>query len=298
MKFCKMQGNGNDFIVIENLRSMYTADRLSDMAVKLCRRRQSIGADGLLVLEDSESADFTMRLFNSDGSEGEMCGNGARCIARYAFEGHLAPSSMTFNTLAGVIGASVDPPFVTLDMGRIDMSRAKWEKEVETPMGKVKFSFLKVGVPHCMILSDGLTEKPEKDLVAMGRYMRNNLDLFPDGTNVNFMEIMEAGKIRAVTYERGVEDLTDSCGTGSTACALTACRLFGLSSPVRVENPGGINEVFLDFASDGVSCRAGLKGRTVIAARGEFSEEALLPEQIGWHLWCNGNEVRPNRSCC
>lgn len=274
MKFCKMQGNGNDFIVMENMSSGYTSDKLSDMAVKLCRRRQSIGADGLLVMENAENADFTMRLFNSDGSEGEMCGNGARCIARYAFDKALAHSSMTFETLAGIIGATVDGPFVTLDMGKIDLSGAVWMEEAETPMGNVKYSFVQVGVPHCMIILEDIAGYSRKGLAETGRYMRNNFDLFPEGTNVNFMELLDHGRVRAVTYERGVEDLTDSCGTGSTACALTACRVFGMSGPVKVENPGGINEVFLDFADDGSFCRAGLRGRTVLVAEGEVFEEA------------------------
>ena len=276
MKFCKIQGNGNDFIVIENFQSRYTSSQLSEMAMKICRRRQSLGADGILVLEGSQRADFTMRLFNSDGSEGEMCGNGARCIARYAFKQGIAPSVMSFETLAGVMGATVDEPYVTLDMGRIDLSGAVWEGIITTCNGRVKYSFLNVGVPHCVIWTETLAESSREYLVTLGRSIRNNQDIFPQGTNVNFAELAGPGDINVVTYERGVEDLTESCGTGSTASAIVSCHLFGLTSPVKVHNPGGINEVFLDFQAEENCCNAGLKGRTVIIAKGDITQEALV----------------------
>lgn len=276
MKFCKIQGNGNDFIVIENFDSSWTSVQLSEMALKLCRRRQSLGADGILVLENSVEADFTMRLFNSDGSEGEMCGNGARCIARYAFKNGIAPAAMSFETLAGVMNATVDEPFVTLDMGKIDLSGALWNKVLPTGNGPVKYSFLWVGVPHCVVVMENLQGTSREDLKVLGRSIRNDLDSFPQGTNVNFIELTGSSEVDAVTYERGVEDLTESCGTGSTASAIVACYLFGVKSPVKVNNPGGMNEVFVDLDADGQFCSAGLKGRTEIVANGAIAKEALI----------------------
>lgn len=275
VKFCKIQGNGNDFIIIENIDGSLTSSRMSDMAKNLCRRRQSLGADGILALEGSEKADFTMRLFNSDGSEGEMCGNGARCIARYAFERGIAPAVMSFETLAGVICATVESPWVTLDMGTVDLSSAQWQKEIRVGKEVMTYSFLNVGVPHCVVPVNDLEAYSREKLVEMGRVIRNDLFRFPQGTNVNFMQITGPGEVNAVTYERGVEDLTESCGTGSTACAIVAFRLFGLASPVKVNNPGGINEVFLDQDPGGRKCRAGLKGKTLIVATGEISQEAM-----------------------
>jgi diaminopimelate epimerase len=275
VKFCKIQGNGNDFIIIENMDGSISSSRMSDMAKNLCRRRQSLGADGILALEGAEKADFTMRLFNSDGSEGEMCGNGARCIARYAFERGIAPSVMSFETLAGVIRATVESPWVTLDMGTVDLSSAQWERDIPVGEEVLSYSFLNVGVPHCVVPVRDLGMYSREKLVEIGRAIRNDLARFPHGTNVNFMQITGGGEVNAVTYERGVEDLTESCGTGSTACALVAFSLFGLSSPVKVNNPGGINEVFLDQDPGGRECRAGLKGKTLIVATGDISLEAL-----------------------
>lgn len=275
VKFCKIQGNGNDFIIIENMDGSISSSRMSDMAKNLCRRRQSLGADGILALEGAEKADFTMRLFNSDGSEGEMCGNGARCIARYAFERGIAPAVMSFETLAGVIAATVESPWVTLDMGTVDLSSAQWQKEMCLDEEVLSYSFLNVGVPHCVVPVRDLGMYSREKLIEIGRTIRNDLARFPQGTNVNFMQITGPGEVNAVTYERGVEDLTESCGTGSTACAIVASRLFGLVSPVRVNNPGGVNEVFLDQDPEGRKCRAGLKGKTVIVATGDISREAM-----------------------
>jgi|LSQX01.1.fsa_nt_gb diaminopimelate epimerase len=274
--FTKMQGNGNDFIVIDNMTGQWTTEWLSRAAVSFCRRRHSLGADGVLVVEPSSGADFTMRLFNADGSEGEMCGNGARCIARYAFEKNIAGREQRFSTLAGVMEATVDSPFVDLRMGAVSLEDGWFNRQLRVLDETFPASFLWVGVPHAVIFPD--KEFSRERMIQVGRTLRNDSNLFPDGANVNFVSGGGEGAIRSVTYERGVEDLTDSCGTGSTASALCWMLREGCPSVshavVDVLNPGGVNTVTLSFLPDGMTVEAALKGRTVIVAEGLLTEES------------------------
>ncbi|MFY9312627.1 MAG: diaminopimelate epimerase, partial [Tepidanaerobacteraceae bacterium] len=151
MNFTKMTGNGNDFIVIENLLNELSAQELSQLARTVCRRKYSIGADGLLVVEKSAKAHFKMRIFNRDGSEGEMCGNGARCICRYASDSNIAPEEMTFETLAGIYKAKVCGCEVKVDMGSIDLSKARYNQIIVLNDSELTYNFLEVGVPHCVV---------------------------------------------------------------------------------------------------------------------------------------------------
>ena len=273
--FVKMHGNGNDFIVLDNRGAVFSSGELSALAIRACRRRQSLGADGILVLETSSLADYRMRLFNADGSEGEMCGNGARCIARYAFEKGISGQSQSFETLAGIMKARVDSSFVTLHMGRVDLVQG-WLNRILSIGGRgTPSSFLVVGVPHAVLFPEG--ELAREEMILYGRELRNNRELFPAGANVNFVVPEGEGRIRCVTYERGVEDLTDSCGTGSTAAAAAWVLRNGAipaSAVVDVVNPGGVNTVSLLFDGKGASALASLRGRTVIVAEGRLTDEA------------------------
>lgn len=273
--FTKMNGNGNDFIVIDNRSGRFSGEELSAAALFFCRRRQSVGADGILVVETSRDEDYTMRLFNADGSEGEMCGNGARCIARYAYEKKIAGKRQNFSTIAGVMKAEVDSPFVNLHMGPVSLDSGWFNCAVEALGESFPASFLWVGVPHAVLFPGEELTRDRK--VLLGRDLRRNLALFPEGANVSFVTPGEGGAVRSVTYERGVEDLTDSCGTGSAASAI--CYL--LREPrsgdsraiVDVINPGGVNTVTLTFRPDGKTVDVSLKGRTVISAEGFLIKE-------------------------
>lgn len=268
--FTKMHGNGNDFLVIENGDGELDTKALSALAKRLCDRKRALGADGLLVVEPSSVADFKMRLFNADGSEGEMCGNGARCIARYAKEKGIAQKEMVFETLAGIIRASVEGEEAVLDLGRIDLTGAVWDEPISVFGKDLRYSFLVAGVPHCIVFGEGWKNKAQKELFDIGSALRYDFKRFPSGTNVDFAELFEENRLYVVTYERGVEDLTESCGTGSVASAITAARLRGLSGPFEVQNPGGINRVLLDFSQDGTSVSAKLSGKTTLVAAGIF----------------------------
>ncbi|HOO86474.1 MAG TPA: diaminopimelate epimerase [Synergistales bacterium] len=272
--FVKMQGNGNDFIVLDNRDVRFSSDDLFSMARTYCRRRSSLGADGILVVENSQEADFTMRLFNADGSEGEMCGNGARCIARYAFEKKIAGNEQSFSTLAGIMKAVVTPPFVDLDMGTVPLSSGWFNRPLSVGARSFDTSFLVVGVPHLVLFleEDALTRE---ETIETGRELCHTYALFPNGTNVNFVVPNDDTHIASVTYERGVEDLTDSCGTGSTASAI-AWVLRNAAVPsgtvVEVKNPGGVNFVTLSFDHSSEFVAASLKGRALMVAEGALFE--------------------------
>ncbi|MGI6075981.1 MAG: diaminopimelate epimerase [Pyramidobacter sp.] len=269
MEFWKINGNGNDFITIDAPGGKSDGE-LSALARRLCRRRASIGADGLLVLEPSNRADFKMRLFNADGSEAEMCGNGARCIARYACEKGMAPAKMTFETLAGVMSAVVRKDFVRIDLGRITFEKGWIDRPLSWEGTAFRTCFLRVGVPHLVLFLDDDLSRSEK--LRIGRAFRH-ADLFPEGTNVTFARPAGRGEIEAVTYERGVEGLTDSCGTGCAAAALSANAALRMESPVDVVNPGGVNRI--DFQRlDDLTYRASLGGATAVVARGEVGPDA------------------------
>lgn len=271
MEFWKINGNGNDFITVESLAVSLGTQKLAEMARRLCRRRASIGADGLLVAEASACACFKMRLFNADGSEGEMCGNGARCIARFARERGFAPAQMTFETLAGIMRAAVDGRFVEIDLGEYSFADGWVGRDLSVEGETFRSCFLWVGVPHLVLLGAGGLSRADK--VRIGRTLRNSFDLFPQGTNVSFARPVGRGEAEAVTYERGVEDLTDSCGTGCTAVALSLAMMSGMSGPIEVHNPGGTNRISFERTGE-QSFHARLGGDTAVVAKGEIGPDA------------------------
>lgn len=210
--FHKMQGAGNDFIVIDHQTGLdYAA-----FAKKVCNRHMGVGADGVLVLDKSASCDFKMRIINADGSEAEMCGNGARCMAVYIVHKFaVVPELFTMETLAGVIKASAHGETATVQLS----DPKDYRPNIELRVGDQKIigHFINTGVPHTVVFLQGLHEC---DVTGLGRLIRNHKAFEPKGTNVNFVEKLKEGYIELRTYERGVEDETLACGTGSVASAL------------------------------------------------------------------------------
>ncbi|MDP4624423.1 MAG: diaminopimelate epimerase [Akkermansiaceae bacterium] len=236
LHFYKMNGAGNDFIVIDNRDLTISLDE--DTIAALCDRHRGIGADGLLAVEPAEhGADYKFRYYNADGGEAEMCGNGARCFG--FFTAHLGeseevPSSVTFETIAGTLTAEL----VDEDI-RIAMSEPK---DLELKTGARIDSFhsdihsLNTGVPHAVAFVDDLEST---DVVTHGRAIRLHDHFAPSGTNANFATVLAPDHIAIRTYERGVEDETLACGTGMVACALIHHLLTGAESPIKVDVEGG-----------------------------------------------------------
>ncbi|MEG1910998.1 MAG: diaminopimelate epimerase [Cloacibacillus sp.] len=274
LKCFKMNGNGNDFLVIDNMDMRYGTDALTTMARRLCLRREALGADGVLVAELSQCADFKMRLFNSDGSEGEMCGNGARCIARFAFErGIVSSSEMDFETLGGMVHARAAGSRAALDLAPVSVADAVVDAAASIEGFDFNYTFLTVGVPHAVIF-EKKRSRGFQDYAPLGRAIRERLDLFPNGTNVNFAVPLENGVLDVMTYERGVEEMTLSCGTGSTASAIAGLLLGINGNCVDVKNPGGVNRVTLKF-SDADTILPKLEGNVMMVAEMDVFEEAL-----------------------
>ncbi|MBQ8831496.1 MAG: diaminopimelate epimerase [Oscillospiraceae bacterium] len=272
MRFTKMQGAGNDFIIIDIDKEKISPDALPDIAKRVCSRRLSVGADGLMAVTSAENGgDYRMLFYNSDGTEGEMCGNGARCIARYGYENGLAGEIQHIETVSGtVVGKRISERKYQVRMNDptvIDLSRAA---------ENIECSYIELGdpgLPHA-VAEMYFEELPEDELRELGRKLRWN-SVFPKGANVNFCRIIGDDHVIAKTFERGVEDFTLACGTGASS-VVTALTLMGKVSGknVKVDMPGGKLEVSLTVAGETVR-DIFLTGPTNIVAVGEITDEDM-----------------------
>ena len=233
LEFTKMVGAGNDFIVVDN-RSGAIGNDAAKIAKKLSDRKHSVGADGLILLEKSKKADIRMRIFNPDGSEAEMCGNGVRCVAKFAVTHKIKKSALSIETLAGIIEAEARGNIVKAKLVKPKALKLNFSLQVN---GRNEIlNFIDTGVPHAVKVLDSLEGV---DVDEWGSQIRRHPYFAPRGTNANFVSLGSQNKIEVRTYERGVEGETLSCGTGSTAAALVVAALKGLKSPVLVLTKGG-----------------------------------------------------------
>jgi len=232
--FFKMSGSGNDFIVIDNRTPLVPEERLAAFVRGVCRRKLSAGADGLILVEDAQGADFRWRFFNSDASPAEMCGNGARCVARFAYLNGIAGQRMTFLTAAGPVAAEVTGKRVKVKMP--DPVGLRLSYPITLARGTLTVSSVNTGVPHVVV---PCADVDALDVVALGREIRYHDQYAPAGTNVNLVCPRPEGAIAVRTYERGVEDETLACGTGMVACALIHHLLTSAPSPIQVDVAGG-----------------------------------------------------------
>ncbi|MBX3743063.1 MAG: diaminopimelate epimerase [Akkermansiaceae bacterium] len=234
LHFYKMNGAGNDFIVIDNRDLQTNLD--TETIEALCDRHRGIGADGLLAVEPAEKgADYKFRYYNADGGEAEMCGNGARCFGR--FTAHLTeetPDKVTFETIAGTLAAEMIGDDVRIAMSEPKDLRLNTVTKVQGL--DADLHFVNTGVPHVVAFVDDLDDL---DVFNHGRDIRRHADFSPAGTNANFAKVLEPGHIAIRTYERGVEDETLACGTGMVASALIHHLLSGDPSPIKVDVEGG-----------------------------------------------------------
>ena len=273
VSFAKMSGTGNDFIVIDHRRPLIpdTSDQ-AEFVKKVCRRMFSVGADGVIFIEHSETADFSWRFYNGDGSVAEMCGNGARCAARFAYARGIAGKTMKFETLAGVIEAEIlDNEEVSLLMTPPEDYRKGLLVELDGKEQSV--DFMNSGVPHTVLFMDSDADIAVKE---WGKQVRFHELFQPAGTNVNFVQALEGGGIRVRTYERGVEDETMACGTGAVASAIFAAERGVCSSPVSVTTSGGEQlKIVFDLQEDGHAENVYLQGPARIIYIGQLTAEAL-----------------------
>jgi diaminopimelate epimerase len=243
--FYKLHGNGNDFLLIDELQGTLIPDQMKgEFAELYCDRRFGVGADGVLFLSAGTTGDLKMRLFQPDRSEAEMCGNGIRCFARYAFDQGYFTEQCTIETSAGLIPVRVSTGDDGSFMAQIHMPDpafdcpgipAAGEGVYLQTIGGLTVHAANTGVPHAVVIVDDLTAV---DIRAVAPMIRHHLS-FAKGANVNFVQVTGPDAIQVRTYERGVEDETLSCGTGATASAAVAHRLGLVGDHVAVETSGG-----------------------------------------------------------
>ncbi len=236
--FFKMTGAGNDFIVIDNRNGQLDADHCRDFIRCACRRKISVGADGMILIENDPEVDFKWRFFNADASEAEMCGNGARCAARFArLMGIVREPRMAFRTLAGIIKAELLGDRVKVQMTSPHSLQLNLSLEAEERT--FRMDSINTGVPHAVCFAADENELESIDVLRYGRALRYHKHFQPAGTNVNFVHVRDAGNMTVRTYERGVEGETLACGTGCIASGLIAAVHDRVASPVDVRTRGG-----------------------------------------------------------
>lgn len=268
--FYKMHGGGNDFVLIDHRARFIPEAEQPGFARRVCHRQVGIGADGLILLEGSDQADFRWRFYNADGSEPEMCGNGGRCAARFAVMQGIAPETLAFETLAGIIHAEVTGRRVKLAMAGV--GDFNMHQTIPLDETNVTGHFVRVGVPHLVVPVDDLEAAP---VTEWGRLIRFHAMFQPAGANVNFVSFTGPRELSIRTYERGVEDETLACGTGSVAAALVGACLGKLDSPVAVQTRGGeiLNVYFKPQA--GACSEVYLEGDASVVYQGELWVEEL-----------------------
>ena len=241
--FWKMHGAANDFILVDDRDCKFpAADR--DWLAGIAARRTGIGCEGVILIQPSDKADFRMRFYNPDGGEVEMCGNGARCVARLANELGVAPQNMTIDTVAGILQAEAMGDSVKLGMTKpFDMLL---EKRLSGDNSLV-YSALNTGVPHVVVV---VYDLDGCDIMALGNMIRYHQDFAPAGTNVNFIKVTCPKSVRIRTYERGVEAETLACGTGMVAASLIAAKLGLVEAAVDI-TPASGDVLTVDFKING-----------------------------------------------
>ncbi|MDP8260084.1 MAG: diaminopimelate epimerase [Candidatus Gygaella obscura] len=280
LKFVKMVASGNDFLVVDRFKHSnlpVSTAKLSDFSRYACDRKFGVGADGVLVLEPFKGADFRMRIFNVDGSEAEMCGNGSRCAALYytsmIMRSKRCSKRLKIKTMAGLLQAQVNS-----DIVKVKLTDPK-DLKLDVPLkinGKVfNVHFINTGVPHVVFFSDRLSKL---DIVPIAREIRFHKKFKPAGTNVNFVTIENNSNIKIRTYERGVEAETLSCGTGSTAAAIIAGVLFNRKGNIKIKVKPVSKEKLLicyNVISKKQVTDVWLEGKADIVYKGEVSKDLI-----------------------
>ena len=271
--FEKMSGAGNDFVIIDNRTLGISPAEQADLARKICRRMFSVGADGLIFIEESTKADFGWNFYNADGSVAEMCGNGSRCAARFAYRHKIAGKKMKLETLAGIVEAEICEEDVVVRVKMTQPHDFRLDISLELGDEKRAVGFVNTGVPHAVIFVND-EDIPVK---TWGRRVRFHELFQPKGANANFVKVLADGRLKVRTYERGVEDETMACGTGAVAAALFASMQKGMDSPVEVITSGGeMLTILFDLHDGPVAENVYLQGPTRLICTGNLTAEALL----------------------
>lgn len=282
ISFWKMSGCGNDFVVIDNRAAIIPAAAAPAFTRAVCRQRVSVGADGVVLIQapaPGSGADFDWRYINADGADGEFCGNGSVCAARFAYLNGIAPARSTFSTASGLVHAEVsealDDPRVKIAIA--DPGPLRVQIPVEVFGTTYELHAIVVGVPHAvMVVDDADAFLPGVGFVEFGRAVRHHAAFTPAGVNLDVISVQDDGAIRMRTYERGVEAETLACGSGSIASAVVATALRLSQSPATVITSSG-RPLFPEFDWDGMAARnVKLGGEARVIATGDIWPDALM----------------------
>jgi diaminopimelate epimerase len=265
MLFSKYVGSGNDFILIDNRDlSFNTTDHVQ--ISKLCHRQWGIGADGIILLENSHIADYKMRIFNADGYEAEMCGNGIRCFFKFINSFLGSKTAYAIETFESVVFVEKDLRTEEIKVAMQEPFDLCWNKDLEIGSETLKVHHLNTGVPHTVIFT---SEILDDDIHIKAPKIRYHQD-FPKGTNVNFATISGNSTVTVRTYERGVEGETLSCGTGATAVALAAAYIHNLKLPIKVNTKSGVELEINCTLNQSIIKDVTMKGPAVLVYTGNF----------------------------
>jgi len=272
--FFKMHGSGNHFVLLDNRNLAVAVADMADWARAVCRDGFGVGADGLIFLEEAPGSDVDYRwhFYNADGSRAEMCGNGSRCAARLAYELGMAGAGHAFGTDAGPIRAEVDPGSRLVKVQLTEPSNLELDLELEVNGQPRTMHFVNTGVPHAVVVC---TDVAAVNVAETGRAVRMHPRFAPAGTNVNFIQVLDRGRMHLRTYERGVEAETFACGTGAAASVVTAHALDLCGPQVEVTTTG--SEILqISIENDTVF----LQGEATLAFEGRMYLDSLgIPRQ-------------------
>ncbi len=266
--FAKLSASANDFIVIDNRNGQYS-EMAADLARRLCKRRYSIGADGLILIENAQSASFRVRFYNPDGNEFNTCGNGGRAAARFAALSSIAPPDMTIQTNVGVIDAHMVDTGIRLKM--VAPTKIQLNFSLDLDGQKYHGHIVHVGDPHFVVYSRNIREL---DFVPLARLIRHHEALGPEGANVHFIEPVSRQRIKIRSFERGVEDETFACGSGCVSTAVSTFQNKDSDPPITFEPQSGI-PLIVDFRPGNDFQDIYLQGDARLVYQSEITEEAM-----------------------
>jgi diaminopimelate epimerase len=265
MEFIKMQGTGNDYIFFDNTDNSFDYDP-SELSIRLSDRNFGIGGDGIVLISEDEHGMFWMKMWNSDGSEGKMCGNAIRCVAKYLYDNHFVDGKdFIINTISGPRKIQVRTSDEKVSFVCVNMGSPLWEtqKNLKVKIDSLEFSLncLSVGNPHCVIFTREIFSRNKVEY--FGKKIQE-MDIFGDGINVEFVKILDKDTLNVQVYERG-SGYTLSCGTGACAAAAVSFKLYKSSDPLKVLLPGGELNIKQDKDGDLL-----MEGECVEVFRGEI----------------------------
>lgn len=274
ISFSKLSGSGNDFILIDN-RSGTFSQTAGELAKRICARRYSVGADGLILVQNSERASIRVRYFNPDGSEFDTCGNGGRCAVRFAYLSGICDSKITVETNIGILEAEVVGDSVKLRF--VGPGEVRLNQKLTVDGTEISGDYVKLGDPHFVVSP---REFPTTSIVPLARKIRNHETFAPAGANVHFIHIVSRQKLRIRTYEKGVEDETLACGSGCISASITTFLQKQTDPPITFEPYSGI-PVKVHFQTGRDFQDLYLEGDARLIYRGELSSEAWtgFPEE-------------------